>query len=108
MLSCSDGLGWHGDTCRTFLCGDVDEKGKKLVESTKRAMDAAIAICKPGVNYWEIGRTIEAEAKKDGFNVVQDYAGHGIGRDMHMLPYILHFANNYGGKMVRSACSVRR
>ena len=71
-------------------------------------MDAAIAICKPGVNYWEIRRTIEAEAKKDGFNVVQDYAGHGIGRDMHMLPYILHFANNYGGKMVRSACSVRR
>ena len=70
MLSRSDGLGWHGDTCRTFLCGDVDEKGKKLVESTKRAMDAAIAICKPGVNYWEIGRTIEAEAKKDGFTAL--------------------------------------
>ena len=90
-------IGWHGDTCRTFLCGNVDEKGRKLVESTKRVLDDAIAICKPGVNYSDIGNLIESEAREDGFN-----AGHGIGRDMHTLPYILHFANQYGGKMVRS------
>ena len=95
-------IGWHGDTCRTFLCGNVDEKERKLVESTKRVLDDAIAICKPGVNYSDIGNLIESEAREDGFNVVADYAGHGIGRDMHTLPYILHFANQYGGKMVRS------
>lgn len=84
------------------MCGNVDDKGKKLVESTKRVLDDAIAICKPGVPYCNIGELIEAEAKKDGFNVVKDFAGHGIGRDMHTFPYILHFANTYPGKMVRS------
>ena len=82
---------------------------RKLFKSTpakvKATADEAEA---PAVEEKPAPQPVKAEAKKDGFNVVQDYAGHGIGRDMHMLPYILHFANNYGGKMVRSACSVRR
>ena len=104
--------GWHGDTCRTFTCGNVDEKGKKLIATTKEAMEEAIKICKPGVDYSEIGRVIEEIATRGGFDVyfrvyhftssVRDYCGHGIGRYMHMLPYILHFKNKWGGKMVKS------
>lgn len=61
--------GWHGDTCRTFTCGNVDEKGKKLIATTKEAMEEAIKICKPGVDYSEIGRVIEEIATRDGFDV---------------------------------------
>ena len=61
--------GWHGDTCRTFACGNVDEKGKKLIATTKEAMEEAIKICKPGVDYFEIGRVIEEVATRNGFGV---------------------------------------
>lgn len=50
--------GYHGDTSSTFLVGNVDEKGKALVECTKETLDKAIAICGPGVPYREIGRVI--------------------------------------------------
>ena len=80
--------------------------------SSPEAMEEAIKICKPGVDYSEIGRVIEEIATRDGFDVyfrvyhftssVRDYCGHGIGRYMHMLPYILHFKNKWGGKMVKS------
>lgn len=61
--------GFHGDTCRTFECGNVDEKGKRLIQVTKESLEKAIAVCKPGVNYWDIGKTIEEYATKNGFNV---------------------------------------
>ena len=61
--------GWHGDTSRTFACGNVDEKGKKLIATTKEAMEEAIKICKPGVDYFEIGRVIEEVATRNGFGV---------------------------------------
>lgn len=106
--------GFHGDTCRTFPCGEVDQKGLHLIETTQKCLDAAIKICRPGQDYFQIGRTIQQLANKEGFNVyvlvslfqsrVEDYCGHGIGHSMHMLPYILHFDNQYGGKMMES-CS---
>lgn len=61
--------GWHGDTCRTFYCGDVDERGKQLVTTTEEAMNEAIKICKPGVEYREIGRVIQEIANRNRFNV---------------------------------------
>ena len=61
--------GFHGDTTRTFECGNVDEKGKRLIRTTKESLDKAIAICKPGANFWEIGKVIEEHAMKNGFDV---------------------------------------
>ena len=94
--------GFHGDTCRTFPCGDVDEKGLRLIDVTEKCLDAAIAVCRPGQDFFQIGRTIQTLANKEGFNVVEDYCGHGIGRYMHMLPFVLHFDNQYGGKMMEN------
>lgn len=61
--------GFHGDTCRTFECGSVDEDGKKLIRATEEAMNKAISICKTGVPYDEIGRVIYEHAVKNGFDV---------------------------------------
>ena len=61
--------GFHGDTCRTFPCGDVDEKGLRLIDVTEKCLDAAIAVCRPGQDFFQIGRTIQTLANKEGFNV---------------------------------------
>lgn len=61
--------GFHGDTCRTFECGNVDDNGKRLIKATQESLNKAIAVCKPGANYWDIGRTIEECATQNGFNV---------------------------------------
>ena len=63
--------GWHGDTCRTFCCGNVDAAGKKLIATTEQAMNEAIKICKPGVEYKEIGRVIQEIANKNMYNVYE-------------------------------------
>jgi methionyl aminopeptidase len=82
--------GYHGDTSATFLVGQVDEKGKALVECTKETLNKAISICGPGVPYKEIARTICELAMKNGFSVSEELSGHGIGKEFHSLPLIYH------------------
>lgn len=86
--------GFHGDASRTFLVGDVDEKGRQLVECTKNALMAAIEICKPGVPLHRIGQVIEKIATRAGFTINRDFAGHGIGLHFHEPPLIFHHAHD--------------
>lgn len=60
--------GWHGYTCRSFCCGDVDKCGKKLIETVEEAVNEVVKICKPGVEYSEIGYIIEEIAHRNRFN----------------------------------------
>lgn len=92
--------GYHGDTSATFLCGDVDEEAKTLVQVTKDCLDRAISICAPGVQYNRIGKTIQEHADKYRFGVVQQFVGHGVGRVFHADPVILHHRNNERGRMI--------
>ncbi|KAI7885433.1 peptidase M24, structural domain-containing protein [Mucor mucedo] len=92
--------GYHGDTSATFLVGNVDEKGKALVECTKETLEKSIAICGPGVPYKEIGRIICEHAMKNGFSVSEELSGHGIGKEFHSLPLIYHHINDEEGEMV--------
>lgn len=92
--------GYHGDTSATFFCGDVDDDAKKLVEVTKEALDKAISICAPGVEYKKIGRVIQDIADKHRYGVVQQFCGHGVGRVFHADPVILHYRNRERGKMM--------
>ena len=91
--------GFHGDTSSTFLVGDVDERGRDLVDATTEALCAGVAVCGPGVRICEIGSAIHRVARERGYGVVRNYCGHGIGRSFHMLPYIFHYENNQGGVM---------
>ncbi|EGC40464.1 hypothetical protein DICPUDRAFT_146582 [Dictyostelium purpureum] len=86
--------GYHCDLNETFLIGNVDEQGKKLVQTAYECLELAIAICKPGVLYRELGNVIQKHAKKNGFSVVKNFCGHGTGRLFHCVPDVPHYSNN--------------
>uniref|UniRef100_A0A4W6EZ83 Methionine aminopeptidase n=1 Tax=Lates calcarifer TaxID=8187 RepID=A0A4W6EZ83_LATCA len=86
--------GYHGDTSETFLIGQVDEAGQRLVETARRCRDEAIAACKPGEQLCVIGNTISEIAQANGFQVCPYFIGHGIGSHFHCYPEIWHHAND--------------
>lgn len=83
--------GWYGDTSKTFLVGKVSPKARKLVEVTEKALMKAIGMVAPGVFLGDIGNAIEAYARSFGYSVVKDFCGHGIGREFHGEPNVLHY-----------------
>ncbi len=89
--------GFHGDTNRTFFVGNVRPEHKKLVETAHECMMAGIAVCRPGARTGDIGAAIEEIAHANGFSVVQEYCGHGIGREFHEDPQILHYGRRGTG-----------
>ncbi|CAO3622685.1 unnamed protein product [Cunninghamella echinulata] len=93
--------GFHGDTNGTYLVGNVDEVGKKLVQTTKECLEKAIAMVKPGVRYRDFGKVIEEHATKNGFSVVRSFVGHGINEFFHCAPNIPHYANNKAIGIIR-------
>ncbi|KAJ3693488.1 hypothetical protein LUZ60_008968 [Juncus effusus] len=92
--------GYHGDTSKTFFCGDVDEDSQQLVKVTEECLMEAISICKDGASYQRIGSTINKIAEKNGYNIVETFVGHGVGKIFHSEPLIIHTRNNRPGKMV--------
>jgi methionyl aminopeptidase len=83
--------GVHGDTDATYLCGDVDEESRLLVERTEEAMMRGIRAAQPGRRLNVIGRVIESYAKRFGYGVVRDFTGHGIGRSFHSGLVVPHY-----------------
>jgi len=83
--------GVHGDTDATYLCGDVDEESRLLVERTEEAMMRGIRAAVPGRAVNVIGRVIESYARRFGYGVVRDFTGHGIGTAFHSGLVIPHY-----------------
>ncbi|MFN3448468.1 MAG: type I methionyl aminopeptidase [Roseococcus sp.] len=83
--------GWHGDTSRMFAVGEVSTKARLLIEVTYEAMMRGIAAAKPGNSFGDIGHAIQSYAEKHRFSIVRDFCGHGIGRNFHEPPNVLHF-----------------
>ncbi|MEO3938994.1 type I methionyl aminopeptidase [Dermatophilaceae bacterium Soc4.6] len=83
--------GVHGDTDATYLCGDVDEESRLLVERTREAMMRGIKAARAGREVNVIGRVIESYARRFGYGVVRDYTGHGIGSTFHSGLIIPHY-----------------
>lgn len=82
--------GFHGDTNKTFLVGNVNPKIKKLVDVTYECMMLGIAQVRPGAHVGDIGAVIAKLAHKNGYSVVEEYCGHGIGREFHEDPQVVH------------------
>ncbi|CAI6009649.1 unnamed protein product, partial [Closterium sp. NIES-65] len=91
--------GYHGDTSKTFYCGNVSTAAKKLVEVTEEALNAAIAVCGPDAEFKKIGHAIHAMADKHSYGVVRKFIGHGVGSVFHAGPAVLHYRNNEPGRM---------
>ncbi|TPX35312.1 hypothetical protein SmJEL517_g02311 [Synchytrium microbalum] len=86
--------GFHGDLNETYLVGNVDDAGRKLVNVTRECMNKAIEMVRPGVLYRDVGNIIQKHAHANGLSVVRTYCGHGINNLFHCAPSIPHYAKN--------------
>ncbi|KAI8972462.1 peptidase M24, structural domain-containing protein [Pilobolus umbonatus] len=93
--------GFHGDMNATYCVGNVDAKGKQLVNTARECLEKAIALVKPGIRYRDFGKVIEDHAKKNGFSVVRTFCGHGINQLFHCAPNVPHYANNKAIGIIR-------
>ncbi len=89
--------GWFADTNKTFLVGNVNKKTQKLVEVTKKCLEEAIKIVKPNMRFGDIGNIIQQIAEKQGYSVVREFCGHGIGYAFHLPPNVLHYGEKNTG-----------
>ena len=93
--------GWHGDTSRMYLVGDVPLKARRLVDITYEAMMRGIAAVRPGAHVGDIGHAIQTFAEGQRCSVVRDFCGHGLGRVFHDAPNILHYGRPGTGPVLK-------
>ncbi|WP_136162269.1 type I methionyl aminopeptidase [Sphingomonas flavalba] len=93
--------GWHGDSSRMFLVGDVGVKARRLVDVTYEAMMLGIEQARPGNHLGDIGHAIQSFAEKHRYGVVRDFCGHGLGRVFHDSPEVVHVGRPGTGPELR-------
>lgn len=93
---------FHGDTNKTFLVGNVAPEIKKLVDVTYLCMREAIKTVRPGAHIGDIGAVIQEIAHSHGYSVVEDYCGHGIGREFHEAPQVVHVGKRGTGAEMKA------
>lgn len=93
--------GCIADSSKTYLVGEVNPVAKRLVQTTYEAMWKGIRAVRPGARLGDIGYAIERHAKRNGYSVVRESCGHGIGREMHEEPQVRHFGKPGTGLALR-------
>jgi len=83
--------GWHGDAAITVGIGRISDEARRLISVTEGALQAGIAAARAGRRVADISRAIQRYVERHGFNVVREYTGHGIGREMHEPPQVLNY-----------------
>jgi methionyl aminopeptidase len=94
--------GWHGDSSRMYLVGDVPLKARRLIEVTYECLMLGIAQVRPGARLGDIGAAIQAHAEQFRYGVVRDFCGHGLGRLFHDAPEVVHAARAGTGPELRA------
>jgi methionyl aminopeptidase len=92
--------GWHGDSARTFLVGNVPEEARRLSDTTRAAMLAGIAAAVPGNTLEDIAGAIEDIGVAAGYGIVRAYVGHGIGTEMHEEPQVMNYRTGKKGRRI--------
>ncbi len=93
--------GFIADSSKMYLLGNVAPLAKRLVDKTYDAMWQGIRLVKPGATLGDVGHAIQQYAEKHGYSVVREYCGHGIGREMHEEPQVLHFGQRGQGLVLQ-------
>jgi methionyl aminopeptidase len=88
---------YHGDTSKMFYVGEPSILARRLVETTYECMHLGIEMVKPGIRLGDIGHTIQQYAESRNYSVVREYCGHGIGREFHEDPQVLHYGEPNSG-----------
>ena len=89
--------GFHGDTARTFYAGNVSDRARRLVEATRTSLDMALEVVRTGAHLGDIGAVIQEYIEAQGFGVVRNFVGHGIGREFHEEPQVAHYGRKGTG-----------
>ena len=89
--------GYHGDSAKTFAVGEISEKAKALMKSTEESLYIAIKMVKPGVRLGDIGAAIQKYNEENGFSVVREFVGHGVGKNLHEEPEVPNFGKEGHG-----------
>lgn len=92
--------GFHGDTSKMFLLGEVAPHARRLIKVTQECLYKAIEVVKPGIRLGDIGHVIQTHAEANNYSVVREYCGHGIGRIFHEDPQVLHYGKPATGILV--------
>ncbi|MCI0400548.1 MAG: type I methionyl aminopeptidase [Gammaproteobacteria bacterium] len=95
--------GYHGDTSKMFPVGTPSIRAKRLVKLSYECMRLGIEMVRPGVRLGDIGHAIEKHAKSNKCSVVREYCGHGIGREFHEEPQVLHYGTPGTGMELKEA-----
>lgn len=93
--------GWHGDTSRMYFVDEPSIKAKRLIQTTYDAMMLGIEQVKPGNTLGDIGYAIQNFAESNGYSIVRDYCGHGIGRVFHAEPNVVHYGKKGEGLVLK-------
>ena len=93
--------GWHGDTSRMFLVGDVPIKARRLVDVTYECLMLGIEKARPGNRMGDVAHAIQSFAEKHRYSVVRDFCGHGLGRLFHDAPEVVHMGKPGTGPELR-------
>lgn len=93
--------GWYGDSSRTYFVGKPSVKARKLVDVTYECLMRGIEVVRPGATLGDIGWAIQSHAESNGFSVVTDFCGHGIGQVFHTQPNVMHFGTQGEGDVIQ-------
>ena len=98
--------GYHGDACRTYPVGIVGEEKLRLIKVTEECFWEGVKLVKPGVRLGDVEEAIQKHAEENGYNVVREFTGHGIGREMHEDPYIPNYGKAGTGPTLREGMTI--
>ncbi|MGE0456324.1 MAG: type I methionyl aminopeptidase [Vicinamibacteria bacterium] len=97
--------GFYGDSARTVAVGKVAPEAKRLLQVTEEALHAGIAECHPGRRLGDLGHAVQSHAEKNGFSVVREFVGHGIGTKLHEEPQVPNYGTpSRGQRLVPGMC----
>ncbi|MCK3654695.1 type I methionyl aminopeptidase [Pasteurellaceae bacterium Macca] len=93
--------GYFGDNSKMYVVGEPSVKDKRLIDVTQESLYLALRTVKPGIRLNQIGKVIQQYVEKEGFSVVREYCGHGIGSEFHSEPQVLHYFADDGGVILQ-------
>lgn len=94
-------MGYHGDACRTFRVGEVTEKTQKLIDVTRQSFFEALKFARDGYRVSDISRAVQTYVEENGFSVLRNYCGHGVGAELHEDPEVPNYVTRSRGVRLR-------
>ncbi len=98
--------GYHGDAARTFGVGEISEEAKRLIQVTRESFFQGLQFAKDGFRISDISRAIQEYVENNGFSVLRDYCGHGIGSEMHEDPEVPNYVGTHRGIRLKPGMTI--